>query len=193
MLYLRSSAALKSEKISFHAYYEGNTYETVSKETEHLPRRLLYLAHCATGVAPDGAVTAGQAAQFQEDEGVLAYSVVRSLWQEQKNEKIPKQERYMVVQHVPAAQEDASGMDCALLAREGSFYFTCLGRVEDVLSQCTTQRVGEESVPLVPQERDKILSLATSLTMQGIVVAAVGFRSSHYNSLRRISVLKLML
>lgn len=190
VLYLRSSAALKSEKISFHAYYEGNTYETVSKETEHLPRRLLYLAHCATGVAPDGAVTAGQAAQFQEDEGVLAYSVVRSLWQEQKNEKIPKQERYMVVQHVPAAQEDASGMDCALLAREGSFYFTCLGRVEDVLSQCTTQRVGEESVPLVPQERDKILSLATSLTMQGIVVAAVGFRSSHYNSLRRISVLQ---
>ncbi len=191
VLYLRSSAALKSEKISFHAYYEGNTYEMVSTgETDHVPHRLLYLAHCATGIVPDGAPSAGQTAQFQGEEGVLAYSVIRSLWQEQKNEKISEQDRYMVVQHAPAGQEDAGGMDCALLAREGSFYFTCLGRVEDVLSQCTTQRIGEESVPLIPQEREKIMSLASSLTMQGVIVAAVGFRSSHYNSLRRISVLQ---
>lgn len=190
VLFLRSSAALKSEKISFHAYYEGNTYETVSEKTEHMPHRLLYLAHCATGVAPDGTPAAGQVAQSQGQEGFLAYSVIRSLWKEQKIEKVPEQDRYMVVQHVSCEQAEACGMDCALLAKEGAYSFVCLGRAEDVLSQCATQRIGEETIPFTSQERDKILSLASSLTMQGIAVAAVGFRNSHYNSLRRISVLQ---
>ncbi len=190
VLFLRSSAALKSEKFSFHAYYEGNTYETVTEKTGHVPQRLLYLAHCATGIAPDGAPAAGQIGQSQGQEGFLAYSVVRSLWKEQQIEKMPEQDRYMVVQHVSCEQTEAGGMDCALLAKENAYYFTCLGRVENVLSQCTTQRIGEETLPLTSQERDKILSLAASLTMQGIAVAAVGFRNSHYNSLRRISVLQ---
>ncbi|MCI8473150.1 MAG: hypothetical protein HFE65_08630 [Clostridiales bacterium] len=190
VLFLRSSDALKSEKVSFHAYYTGETYQTVSDAADDVPVRLLYLAHCATGTAPGGALYTGQAGAQPEQGGVLPYSVVRSLWEEQRLTPVAESDRFMVTEHIGAGQAESCGMDSALLARDGAFYFTCLGRTEALLSQCTTQRVNGETIPLTPEKREKILSLVSSLTGQGVTVAAVGFRSSHYNSLRRISVLQ---
>lgn len=190
VLYLRSSAALKSGKISFHAFYEGENYQTVSEKTVEMPSRLLYLAYCTTGMSPGGALAAGQVGEQNGLDGVLPYSVVRSLWEERKIENLPASDRFMVVQHMSAGQAESGGMDCSLLARNGAYYFACLGRVEEILAQCTTQRMGEETKPLSQGDREKILSLASSLTNQGVSVAAVGFRTSHYNSLRRISVLQ---
>lgn len=190
VMYLRSSDALKSGKISFHAYYVGETYQTVSEKTTDVPIRLLYLAHCATGMTPGGALSAGQAGEKTQQRSVLAYSVVRSLWEDQKIGTAAASERFAVVEHVCADRTESCGMDSALLIKNGAFYFTCLGRAEDVLAQCTTQRIDNDTVPLTPEKREKILSLVSSLTMQGVTVAAVGFRSSHYNSLRRISVLQ---
>lgn len=189
LLLLRSTAALKSKKTSFHAYYTQETYHTVSKKVDPLPGRLLYLAYCTTGITP-GMPSAGSAVEQSGSDGVLPYPVVRSLWEEQKAADLSATERFAVVQHMSAGQAEARGMDCSLLARDGVYYFVCLGRTEEVLAQCTTQRGGEETIPLLQEDRDKILSLASSLTMQGVSVAAVGFRPSHYNSLRRVSVLQ---
>lgn len=190
VLFLRSSDALKSGKISFHAYYTGETYQTVSDTASDVPTRLLYLAHCATGTAPGGALYIGQAGAQSEQGGVLPYSVVHSLWEDQRPASVAESDRFMVVEHISAGQAESCGMDSALLARNGEFYFTCLGRTEELLSQCTMQRVNGETIPITPEKREKILSLVSSLTGQGVTVAAVGFRSSHYNSLRRISVLQ---
>ena len=189
VLFLRSLDALKSSKVSFHAYYTGETYQIVSETKTDVPTRLLYLAYCTTGTVPGGTLYGGGAGTQTEQGGVLAYSVVRSLWEEQK--AIPADsDRYMVAEHMGAGEADACGMDSALLVKDGVFYFTCLGKVEEVLAQCTTQRIDGNTVPLTQEKREKIVSLVSSLTAQGIAVAAVGFRSSHYNSLRRISVLQ---
>lgn len=160
VLYLRSSAALKSGKISFHAFYEGENYQTVSEKTVEMPSRLLYLAYCTTGMSPGGALAAGQVGEQNGLDGVLPYSVVRSLWEERKIENLPASDRFMVVQHMSAGQAESGGMDCSLLARNGAYYFACLGRVEEILAQCTTQRMGERNKAAFSGDREKILSLA---------------------------------
>jgi len=69
------------------------------------------------------------------------------------------------------------------------FYFSAMGSVSQILSMSSHTRMGGETVIMTDEERKKISAFANELTKQGVTLCAVGFRKSHYNNLRRISVL----
>ena len=189
LLILRNVNVVKSKKNTLHSYYEGEKLTMMGTKEADIPAKLLRLACYCTGATPEGSVVSGALATRQKTEGVLPYALVRTLCEESR-EAIAKEERYTIVQHLPAVDRESLGIDCVLLARGNDFYFSALGRVEDILSMCAYQRKGEDKAPLSDSDREKILAYAVELRRHGVTVAAVGFRDSHYNNLRRVSVLQ---
>ena len=91
---------------------------------------------------------------------------------------------------MPAGDTESGGLDSTLLALGNDFYFCVMGSVERILSMSSYKKKGGEAVPLSDKDGEEILAFASELRKHGVTLAAVGFRSSHYNNLRRISVLQ---
>ncbi len=188
VLLLRDISVLKSKKITLHSYYESEKLSMMGTKGAKTPARLLRLACYCTGATPEGSVVSGALAARQNAASVLPYSLVRSLCEENR-EGVADEEKYTIVQHLPARDQEAQGVDCVLLAKENSFFFSAMGSVEDILSMSAYQRVGDDKAPLSEADREKILAFARELRRHGVTLAAVGLRDSHYNNLRRVSVL----
>lgn len=190
-LVLRSTKILKSGKITLHSYYRNSNLSLMGTKGVKAPGRLLALACYCTGSTPGGSLAAGSFGLSSRYTGALDYTLVRSLWEQHgKSESDPK---YTIVQHISAGSEGSEGLDNVLLAKDNSFYFAVCGRLSDVLGRSSSVRIGNEVVPLNDGERAKILDYAKNLKKRGVTLCAVGFRRSHYNSLRRLSVLQTSL
>lgn len=155
------------------------------------PQRLLALACYCSGCTPGGSLAKGSFGLKTRHTGVLDYTLIRSLWE--SHGKKNSDPGYTIIQHVAAGEETSDGLDNVLLAKENSFYFAAMGKVSSILARSSSVRMGNEVVPLNDGERAKIEDFAKNLKKRGVTLCAIGFRRSHYNSLRRISVLQTSL
>ena len=189
MMVLRSASVMRSGKTTLHSYYNEGKLTMMGTKDAKAPTDLLCLASYCTGAYPDGSVVQGGLGSRQRTAGILSYDLVRSLWDENKGGKVnvPK---YTIVQHMPAGDTESGGLDSTLLALGNDFYFCVMGSVERILSLSSYKKKGGENVPLTEKDTEEILAFASELRKHGVTLAAVGFRSSHYNNLRRISVLQ---
>ena len=188
ILVLRSPAVMKSGKNTLHSYYKDSKLTMIGTKGAGIPYRLLSLACYCTGMSPRGSIAKGSFGKKTRHTGVLAYSVVRALWDENGDAKYDP--NYTVVSHVAAGEENSGGLDNVLLARANDMFFAASGSVAKILPLCKTQRIGNEIVPLDADARRRISEFAAGLMQRGVTVCAVGFRRSHYNNLRRMSVLQ---
>lgn len=186
---LRNVSVMRSGKTTFHSYYTDKNLRMIGTKDAGVPRRLLRLACYCTGASPEGGIIQGNFGTRQRSASALPYRLVRSLWEDNKGSEAEENERYTILQHLPAGDVDSQGYDNILLAQGNDYYFACMGRVGSILSICSYQRCNGERVPLSEEDKRKILAFADELQRHGVTLAAVGFRDSHYNNLRRISVL----
>ena len=188
LLVLRSVSVMRSGKTSLHSYYSDEKLTMMGTKDAEAPYRLLRLACYCTGASPEGGIVSGNFGTRKRAQGNLSYRLVRTLWEEHKGDSA-KEPVYNIIQHMPAGDIDSLGLDNILLASGNDFHFACMGELETVLSMSSYHRVNGEKVPLSDEERKKILAYGQELCKHGVTIAAVGFRDSHYNNLRRISVL----
>lgn len=191
VMVIRSSKVLRSGKITLHSYYRNSKLSMMGTKGVEPPQRLLALACYCSGSTPGGALAKGSFGLKTRHTGVLDYALIRSLWETHGKKK--HDPGYTIIQHIAAGDETSDGLDNVLLAKENNFYFAAMGKVTSILPRCSSVRIGNEVVPLDESERLKIDDFAKNLKKRGVTLCAVGFRRSHYNSLRRISVLQTSL
>lgn len=191
VMVIRSPKVMRSGKITLHSYYRNSKLSMMGAKGVQPPQRLLALACYCTGCTPGGSLASGSFGLKTRHTGVLDYTLVRSLWE--THGKKDKDPGYTIVQHIAAGDEMSDGLDSVLVAKGNSFYFAAMGKVSNILSRSSSVRVGNEVVPLDDAERARIEDYAKNLKKRGVTLCAVGFRRSHYNSLRRISVLQTSL
>ncbi len=191
VMIIRSPKVMRSGKITLHSYYRNSKLSLMGTKGALPPQRLLALACYCTGCTPGGSLASGSFGIKTRHTGVLDYTLIRSLWEcHGKKEKDPG---YTIVQHIAAGEELSEDLDNVLVAKGNSFYFAAMGKVSKILSRSSSVRVGNEVVPLDDAARAKIEDYAKNLKKRGVTLCAIGFRKSHYNSLRRVSVLQTSL
>jgi len=190
VMILRSVDVMRSGKTTLHSYYKNGELTMMGTEGAKAPLDLLRLCCYCTGASPEGGIVQGAFETRMSTQGVLPYRLVRSLWEDNKGDSDAGEPRYSIVQHLPAGDMGALGLDSVLLARNNSFYFAVTGSIDKVLSMSSYVRYNGEKQPLTLEIRNKIAAFATELSKHGVTISAVGMRESHYNNLRRISVLQ---
>ncbi|MBQ8914966.1 MAG: cation-transporting P-type ATPase [Clostridia bacterium] len=188
ILVLRSTEILKSKKITLHSHFTEDKLTMMGTKDAKAPVRLLRLCCYCTGASPEGAIARGSFGVRQSAEGVLPYRLIRSLWEENRTDS--EGDTYTIVQHLPAGDVYAGGLDSVLLADGNEFFFAAMGPVERVLALSNYKIKDGERVPLTESDRRSIRAYADELCRRGVTLCAVGFRPSHYNNLRRVSVLQ---
>lgn len=188
VLMLRSCEVFKSRKITLHSYYKNSELRLMGTKGAVAPPELLSLACYCTGTSPSGSVAKGSFGKSVRQSSVLAYDVVRDLWNE--NCKGQEYSRYTVAEHITAGEEGSDGFDSTLLCRGDKFYFAMSGRAEGVIARCSEQRGDNGKKPFGIEEKKVALSYAQALKKRGVTVCAVATRESPYNSLRRVGVLQ---
>ena len=185
---LRSVDLLKSGRITLHSFYLDGTLTVMGTKDQRSPAPLLALACYAAGQTPGGALAQEGFGRRTRHMGPVSYEVIASLWRENGDKS--EDPGYTVVQHIAAGEENSGGMDSVLLAKNNSFTFAALSKPAMLLSRCTHIRENEQVRAITDEDKKKILSYSAALRHRGVTVAAIGTRDSHYNSLRRISVLQ---
>lgn len=190
VMVLRNVGVVRSGITTLHSYYTDSKLTLMGTKGAKAPARLLRLACYCTGASPEGGIIKGNFGIRQRNAGVLSYKLIRALAEENKSDgKVRDEDVYTIIQHMPAGDIDSAGLDNILLARGNDFYFCAMGEVEEILSMSSYHRKGDEKCSLTEEDANKIRAYAEELKKHGVTLAAIGFRDSHYNNLRRISVL----
>ncbi len=188
LLVLKSINVVKSGKTTLHSFYTNDKLTLMGTKGAKAPSRLLRLACYCTGASPEGGIVSGNFGTRQRASDALSYRIVRSLWEDNgKGAAAP--DVYQIVSHMSASDIDARGFDNVLLLQAGELYFAAMGSVFGILSMSAYLRKGNEIVPLTQEDRNKIEAYARELSKHGVTLCAVGLRKSHYDHLRRVSVL----
>ncbi|MBQ4066736.1 MAG: cation-transporting P-type ATPase [Clostridia bacterium] len=185
---LRSVNVMRSGKITLHSHYSDSKLTMMGTKDAKAPARLLRLACYCTGASPEGGIVRGNFGTRHRNAGALPYRLVRSLWDDNAT-KAEQGDVYNIVQHMPAGDIDAQGLDNVLLVQGNDYYFCAMGSVSRILSLSSHYRKNNEAVPMTEAERSKIVAFAGELQRHGVSLCAIGFRGSHYTNLRRLSVL----
>ena len=187
VMVLRSVNVLKSGKTTLHSYFVDDKLTLIGTKDAKIPSRLLRLACYCTGISPAGSIAKGSFGVRPREAGILPYKLVRQLFEENRDDS---PDAYTIVQHIPAGNMDSGGLDNVLLAKGNEFYFCTMGSVDRILSQSSYRTKNGEKTPLSESDRRSIQAYADELKKHGVTLAAIGFRDSHYNNLRRLSVLQ---
>lgn len=187
VMVLRSVSTLKSGKTTLHSYYVDEKLTLIGTKDAKIPSRLLRLGCYCTGISPAGSIAKGSFGVRPREAGILPYKLVRQIFEENKDDS---PDAYTIVQHIPAGNVDSGGLDNVLLAKGNEFYFCTMGSVDRILAGSSYQMKNGEKIPFTESDRRSVKAYADELKKHGVTLAAIGFRDSHYNNLRRLSVLQ---
>jgi len=186
---LRSVNAVKSAVSTFHSYFCDSKLTLLGTPEASPPSRLLRLAYYCTGASPEGGIVEGNFGTRQRSAGALSYRLVRSIFEEHCKGADPAN-TYSLIQHMGAGDRESFGVDNVLLARGNEFYYCAMGSVSRILSMSTRQRRNGESAHLTDEDRRSILAYEKELKKHGVTLCAVGFRTSHFDNLKKMAVLQ---
>lgn len=186
---LRSVNVMKSQKSTFHSYYENGKLALLGTKEARPPERLLRLAYYCTGASPEGSIVEGNFGTRQRTAGSLSYRLIRAIFEE--HVKVGNSANaYTILEHLGQGDPQSYGIDNVLLGRGNDCYYSAMGSVEQILSMSSTRRMDGASVPLTDEDRNTILAYEKELSLHGVTLCAVGFRPSHFSNLRKIAVLQ---
>lgn len=186
---LRSVNVMKSQKSTFHSYYENGKLVLLGTKEANPPERLLRLAYYCTGASPEGAIVEGNFGTRQRTAGSLSYRLIRAIFEEHVKES-KSANAYTLLEHLGQGDPQSYGVDNVLLGRGNDYYYCAMGSVEQILAMSSTRRMEGAAVPLTEEDRKTIIAYEKELRLHGVTLCAVGFRSSHFSNLKKIAVLQ---